>query len=248
MNKPDTEPPSYLVLDYNSDNPYWSAGNARRVAEEVYGTAPPANNDASQHHQASWQTLRYPSGGTTNERPMVASSWEATARVPMGGMVSDISLRPKYDEDTLRPILSQDKTAKEDKNSEFVGLDLSGQAIKNLSVEISNYTFLTILKLDGNNLTSLPKEVCLMKNLVTLDVSNNKLQHIPAEICQLASLRELILYKNQLCALPHELGQLYMLNRLVLDDNPLDEPLMSIFRDGGAPAVMHYLCEMCPSE
>lgn len=150
----------------------------------------------------------------------------------------------KQDEEEGAAIESSSKENGEER--ELLGLDFSNQAIRNIMGELFKYSFLTILRLDGNNLVSIPKEIGTMKNLVTLDVSRNKLQTIPAEIGKLISLRELLLYRNQLCTLPHELGQLYLLSRLQLDENPFCEPIRSILCDGGTPAVMYYLCEMCP--
>lgn len=245
MNKPDAEPHHFVALDYNSDALRWNSGhpvNSKNIPEGLNLSPKPSNlmGDNVSNYQ---QFAELSSHNDKQTLPEKSTPWNNSPSQNIH-LNSNNDIAKNHTEHGLQ----SNKKDEDDSNvlNVLIGLDLSNQAIRNLMRELFDYEFLTILKLNNNNLTTIPTEIGNMKSLVTLDISRNKLQSIPGEIGKLVSLRELFLHKNCLRTLPHELGQLYLLSRLVLDENPFCEPIHSILCDGGAPAVMYYLCEMCP--
>ncbi|KAJ3109091.1 Glucose-repressible alcohol dehydrogenase transcriptional effector [Phlyctochytrium planicorne] len=134
-----------------------------------------------------------------------------------------------------------------EKPSEWTIIDLGGMQIKNLSLELFRYTFLTTLYLNHNNLTFLSPEVSKLASLVVLDLSGNRLTSIPPDLGLVVSLRELLLFDNQLTFLPPELGSLFQLETLGLEGNPISEPLLSLIQKEGTAAVITYLRENIPA-
>jgi Leucine-rich repeat (LRR) protein len=78
---------------------------------------------------------------------------------------------------------------------------------------------LPCLNLGGNQLMQLPIDIGLLKNLRALDLRENQLMPLPPEIGQLSNLRHLIFSSNQLTPLSPETVCLLHLQRLKLNEN-----------------------------
>ncbi|ORX96928.1 hypothetical protein K493DRAFT_216678 [Basidiobolus meristosporus CBS 931.73] len=130
--------------------------------------------------------------------------------------------------------------------NQWTVLDMGGMGLKNISLELFGYEFLTTLYLNHNNLTFLSPEIRRLTNLTHLDVSGNKLTSIPAEIGFLINLKELLMFDNLLETIPLQLGTLYQLENLGLEGNPIKEPLMSILYKEGISGLIGYLRDSCP--
>lgn len=72
-------------------------------------------------------------------------------------------------------------------------------SISQLRVHLSGITHINI---SGNKIRSLPIEIRCFTNLATLDVSSNQLEYLPCEIFQLTKLDKLLLKNNFLQELP----------------------------------------------
>jgi small GTP-binding protein len=100
-------------------------------------------------------------------------------------------------------------------------LNLSGNQLPTLPPEISQLKNLQRLHLSGNQFASLPSELFRLKNLTGLNLSGNQLSALPPEISQLKNLQQLLLWDNKLTHLPPELSRLKNLTMLYLSDNQL---------------------------
>lgn len=140
-------------------------------------------------------------------------------------------------ENTINTPIEQAKDVKqliESKN--LISLDLSGQGLTKVPVNIFEKTDLEVLNLSSNNLTgALQAEVRHLQNLKTFDLSNNKFTGVPAEVGQLKKLETLDLSNNLLTGLPHELGNLSNLKVLDLSGNNYSEADLEVIRKGLSP-------------
>lgn len=125
-------------------------------------------------------------------------------------------------------------------------IDMGGMHLRNLSMELFRYSFLTTLYVPHNNLTSLPAGLSSLTHLVLLDASGNKLNSVPPELGMLTNLRELLLFDNQLINLPSELGTLFQLDLLGIEGNPLPDNLRTLVEKEGTPGLVAYLRDSCP--
>lgn len=138
------------------------------------------------------------------------------------------------------------KPDEEDLEQSWSIIDMGGLNLKNLSVEVFRYTFLTSLFINHNNLTTLSPAIVHLRNLTILDASSNKLVMLPPELGMLIELKALFLFDNCLTVLPPELGTLYQLEMLGIEGNPLQENLMSLVQHEGTPALIAFLRDSCP--
>ncbi|KAI1316069.1 Glucose-repressible alcohol dehydrogenase transcriptional effector [Mortierella claussenii] len=129
---------------------------------------------------------------------------------------------------------------------QWTTLDLGGMGLKNISRDLFQYAFLTVLYINHNNLHHLSPEISRLTALTTLDASGNKLTSVPPELGMLSNLKDLLLVDNGLVTLPAELGTLYQLEILALEGNPLNESLKNLLQQEGTGAVINYLRENCP--
>lgn len=107
-----------------------------------------------------------------------------------------------------------------------IALDLSSLGLTTVpgalfSSEQCNLSKVQSLNLRGNKLTELPIEVRALPNLISLDISSNQLTDFPDAIPQFVKLQNLIYTHNQLKVLPETIGQLTALERLDLRWNKL---------------------------
>ena len=93
-------------------------------------------------------------------------------------------------------------------------LDLNGNQLISISVEIGQLTNLKKLNLGHNFLTKLSPEIAQLLNLEELNLTLNELKEVPIEIVQLVNLKVLNLESNQLKSLPRKIGQLINLELL----------------------------------
>lgn len=110
-------------------------------------------------------------------------------------------------------------------------LDLSGQGLTKVPMEVFGRTDLTVLNVSHNALTgALQAEVRHLTNLTTLDLSHNQFTGVPAEVGQLKNLEALNLSYNKLTGLPYELGNLKNLKLLDLSGNAYSEDDLSVIK------------------
>ena len=100
-------------------------------------------------------------------------------------------------------------------------LDLSNRGIAILPPEIGLLSKLITLELNGNRLTSLPVEVTQLKQLAALDLRDNFLADFPPGISRISSLQNLNLSHNRISTLPEEISNLSHLCSLDLSENPI---------------------------
>lgn len=126
--------------------------------------------------------------------------------------------------------------------TEMIGLEMNSTGIRNLSLGLFNFTFLTELRMANNLLKSIPSSIGQLVNLVHLDLSNNQIEELPKEIGWLTDLKDLFLYNNQLQDLPPEMGYLYQIDNLGLDGNPIsNEAILSVLHSQGPSSVIQFL-------
>ena len=133
-------------------------------------------------------------------------------------------------------------TMADDQRQDWDGLDLSGQGLRALSVNLfNNYTFLTKLFIDNNKLAILPAGISQLRNLETLQASNNQLRELPASIGMLVRLKQLLVFDNLIRTLPCEIGHLFRLEMLGVEGNPLDEDIKDILVQQGTHALIVHI-------
>ena len=101
-----------------------------------------------------------------------------------------------------------------------MGLDLSGQHLKNLPESIGNLKKLQILDLNENELSYLPKSIKNLEKLRGLNLSNNNFEKLPKLIGSFEWLIVLRLYDNKLKSLPESIVNL-KLKHLDIRKNPI---------------------------
>lgn len=100
-------------------------------------------------------------------------------------------------------------------------IDLSGQNLTYIPIEIGYFTELIELDVSDNQISWLPSEIGWLTKLQKFDVSNNKLTALALEIGWLRQLREWDLSNNQITWLPSEIGWLREVEYLNLANNQL---------------------------
>lgn len=126
-------------------------------------------------------------------------------------------------------------------------LDMAGQGLKTVSVEIRNFSHITALYLSNNKLSSLPDELFSeLCNLTTLDMSFNHLTQLPSSIGKLENLRRLAIHQNRIAELPSEVGRLFKLKEMQLDGNPIVSPPPSVLASG-VTGIVGYLRDRMPT-
>ena len=121
----------------------------------------------------------------------------------------------------------------------LIELNLSGNQLTILPPDLAQLTSLIKLDLSGNLLTTLPPGISFLKNLTTLNLSGNLFSALPQEICKLRKLAALDLSGNQLTTLPPEICHLSNLEEIYLYDNPITSPPLEI-AEKGIEAIQKY--------
>lgn len=122
-------------------------------------------------------------------------------------------------------------------------LDMGGQGLRAISIQLFDYPFLKKLYLNHNKLSALPPAIGRLRSLTHLDLSMNELVTLPAEMGMLVNLSSLLLFYNRLQTLPYELGALYRLEMLGIEGCPLDELWRSVIVEEGTKALITTLRE-----
>jgi hypothetical protein len=103
-------------------------------------------------------------------------------------------------------------------------LDLGGNSLLELPLEVGSLTNLQSLQINGNGLkdgTISWQGLSSLSQLMMLTVDNNLLTVLPPEIGKLSALKSLNISNNKLTCLPEELGNLLQLEKLDLSHNCL---------------------------
>lgn len=87
--------------------------------------------------------------------------------------------------------------------------------------KVANLTFIRELNLSGNDIKEIPLDVCNMRNLQKIILSKNELKTVPNQLENLASLRELELRLNQIRAWPVVVNKMEHLEVLDLGFNEI---------------------------
>lgn len=122
-------------------------------------------------------------------------------------------------------------------------LDMSGQGLRNLALELFRYTFLTELYIASNKLTRLPKQIGELRQLKHLDASYNQISELPPELGMCTYLKQLLLFNNNIQTVPTELGSLHMLEMLGIDGNPLHGEVKQEIMEKGTKNLINWLRE-----
>ncbi|BFZ13292.1 hypothetical protein BsWGS_16331 [Bradybaena similaris] len=103
-------------------------------------------------------------------------------------------------------------------------LHLFGNKITHIdSNALNGFQHLIFLNLNGNKLQKLPLQICNLTSLQHLSLDNNQITELPIEFCTLSVLRELHIAGNKLTSLPLEIGYLTGLEKLYLQQNKIRE-------------------------
>ncbi|MFA6105795.1 MAG: leucine-rich repeat domain-containing protein [Patescibacteria group bacterium] len=111
-------------------------------------------------------------------------------------------------------------------------INLSGQNLKTIPVEIFENSRAIELNISNNKLTgAIPSQVGKMTSLKVLNMSNNLLTGIPAEVGQLANLEILDVSNNYITGMPYEIGNLKNLKKFIISGNKYSEQDLAKIRE-----------------
>lgn len=109
-------------------------------------------------------------------------------------------------------------------------LNLSGNQLRTIPVEINQLQNLEKLFLSGNELQQLPESLTSLKRLRNLKCDHNQLNRLPIGMGNLAELTYLDVSFNRLQTLPTSMQMLQELQSVYANDNCLSEPPPAFFR------------------
>lgn len=135
-----------------------------------------------------------------------------------------------------------------DQRQEWFYLDMSGQGIRNLALNLFDYNFLKELYLASNKISHIPAEFGKLRNLTLLELSHNNIHTVPQELGMCTNLKRLFLFDNQIEDLPNELGSLHGLEVLGIEGNPLETSYKQTLMDHGTKALIARLREDAPGK
>lgn len=199
-----------------------------------------SNNKYYQEQRSLWEDNKDNSEGHQRARAYA----QQTKAVPFGGPLG------AHNDDTSMEDKVRASTAQTQNRNPWTELDLGGQGLKALSLNLYNYRFLTRLDIPHNHLREFPAAIGQLKNLEYLDVSFNALVSLPDEIGMLTNLKTLLLSGNRpLDALPSSIGYLYKLDTLGMFDtiyweNMPEAPREALLRTGTKGFVSEILESM----
>lgn len=149
------------------------------------------------------------------------------------------------DENDLR---RPQRTKEELNRQDWHNMDLSGQGLRNLSLELFRYRFLSQLYIASNKLVRVPKQIGELRQLTHLDLSCNQISSLPPELGMCTYLKKLLLFNNNIVELPVELGSLHQLEVLGIEGNPLQSEMKEEIIHKGTKSFINYLREHAPSK
>lgn len=215
-------------------------GQAQQINEEwakqlkLHKEAERANLTMTEQHQGHY-FARLKAGENKGIGPSIAAP--TTSTIVDGGDDDESGVR--------RPPMVE----KPDHRQEWFNMDMSGQGLRNLSIELfDHYAFLTELYLASNKLTHLPAALGQLRHLTLLELSHNQITEIPAELGMCTSLKQLFLFDNQIRILPFELGSLFQLEILGVEGNPLDQEIKQLLMESGTKSLIANLREQGPGK
>lgn len=138
---------------------------------------------------------------------------------------------------------------KTDQRQEWFNMDMSGQGLRNISIELfDHYSFLKELYLASNKLTHVPAAFGQLRTLTLLELSHNQIAEIPPELGMCTALKQFFLFDNQVRTLPFELGSLFNLEILGIEGNPLDQDMKQELMEKGTKSLIGLLREQAPGK
>ena len=138
----------------------------------------------------------------------------------MGGQLS-AQLKDLKELDKMKAVKSLEEALADPQS--VIKLDLSGQKLYSLDIEINRLTNLQYLDLTKTELTQFPIEVTKLPNLQYLQLARNDITKIPDEIARLENLKFLGMSRNNLYLVSPEMGKLKKMEYVDLWDNPIKE-------------------------
>lgn len=118
--------------------------------------------------------------------------------------------------------MSRERALKKIQEVEKIGgsrLNITGEGLDEIPLEITQLKNLEYLYLGNNRITEIPLEITNLRKLSWIDLSNNQLSSVPNDISKLKNLEYLYLKGNNLAALPKDVYKLRKLVWLDLSDN-----------------------------
>lgn len=213
-------------------------GQAQQINEEwatqlrLHKDAERANSTMTEQHQGHY-FARMKAAENRGIGPSIAAP---TASNPNDGDDESAARRPHMVEKT-------------DDRQEWFNMDMSGQGLRNLSIELfDSYAFLKELYLASNKITHVPSAFGKLRNLTLLELSHNQITEIPAELGMCTALKQLFLFDNQIRVLPFELGSLFQLEILGVEGNPLEHDMKQLLMENGTKSLIAYLREKAPGK
>lgn len=208
-------------------------GQAQQINEEwaqqlrLHKEADRAHTTMTEHHNGHWYA-RLKAAENRGIGPSMATA-------PTSSIV---------DADDETGVRRPHMVEKTDQRQEWFNLDMSGQGVRNLSIELFDcYAFLKELYLASNKLSHIPAAVGQLRSLTVLELSNNLLTEVPPELGMCTSLKQLFLFDNQIQVLPYELGSLFNLELLGIEGNPLVGYHKQVLMEKGTKSLISLLRE-----
>ncbi|KAF7562829.1 hypothetical protein G7046_g1298 [Stylonectria norvegica] len=211
------------------------------------GGSAPQNEMWAEQLRMHKESERAHSAMTEQQQPHYYARLKASENRGIGGP-PPVGLRAQADNeeddgvDRRRPWAAEKETTRQD----WHNMDMSGQGLRNLALELFSYRFLNELYIASNKLSRLPKEIGELRQLRHLDASYNQISELPPELGMCTYLKQLLLFNNNVQELPYELGSLHLLETIGLEGNPLDTNLKQELMEKGTKSIINALREGAP--